>query len=172
MPAISIHSKAVPSSEGSLTILDTSFNGFQEVYQQLYIRATLPTNASQQIGGFRNTSRGHRLCVHSGIAPRLQEPIILQEFRHHRWSSINRIFRCIIHRENIVAIIKFAIAEKVRSGSVAILENKDLCFASSIDWKLVMRSNTHNKLLQSNSDEDKCRKCSESNEKKTANKAN
>lgn len=47
---------------------------------------------------------------------------------------------------------------KVRSGSVTILENQDLCFANDIDWKQLMSSNTGTVLLQRNARRDQCSK--------------
>lgn len=47
---------------------------------------------------------------------------------------------------------------KVRSGSVAILENSELCFASEIEWQQLMRSSTGTVLLQRNARREDCRK--------------
>ena len=51
--------------------------------------------------------------------------------------------------------------KSVRSGAVAILENKDLCFAKTVDWSKVRKSSshTHNNLLQKNGDIEECSKC-------------
>ena len=39
---------------------------------------------------------------------------------------------------------------EIRSGSVAILENEDLCYAQDINWQKIMKSQSHNTLLQNN----------------------
>ena len=44
----------------------------------------------------------------------------------------------------------------IRAGSVAILENKELCFAESIDWSSIMKSQKHNKMLENNKPLDVC----------------
>ena len=45
---------------------------------------------------------------------------------------------------------------KISSGSVAILENEELCYAGDINWTQIMRSQVHNTLLQNNRDPGKC----------------
>ena len=46
--------------------------------------------------------------------------------------------------------------KEIRSGTVAILENKDLCYAPNIDWKQVMKSSSHNTLLDNNRMPENC----------------
>ena len=48
--------------------------------------------------------------------------------------------------------------KKIHSGSIAILENKDLCFAQGVDWKRIKKSMEHNTLLQNNKPEEACSK--------------
>ena len=46
----------------------------------------------------------------------------------------------------------------IRAGSVAILENKELCFAESINWLKIMKSQSHGTLLQNNKLAEDCMK--------------
>lgn len=46
--------------------------------------------------------------------------------------------------------------KKIHSGSVAILENKRLCYAQTIDWESIKKSPEHPKLLQNNKNESLC----------------
>lgn len=48
--------------------------------------------------------------------------------------------------------------KKIHSGSIAILENKDLCFAQGLDWKRIKKSVEHGTLLQNNKLEEDCSK--------------
>jgi len=48
--------------------------------------------------------------------------------------------------------------KKIHSGSVAILENKRLCYAQTIDWESIKKSSEHPKLLQNNKNESLCSK--------------
>jgi epidermal growth factor receptor len=45
---------------------------------------------------------------------------------------------------------------KIKSGGVSILENHDLCFASTIDWKIIMKGKAGDQVTN-NSPEEKCR---------------
>lgn len=48
--------------------------------------------------------------------------------------------------------------KKISSGSVAILENKKLCYAQTIDWESIKKSSEHPKLLQNNKNDLQCSK--------------
>ena len=45
----------------------------------------------------------------------------------------------------------------IKSGSIAILENKNLCYAHSIDWRRIKKSPEHESLLQNNGNETLCK---------------
>lgn len=47
--------------------------------------------------------------------------------------------------------------KKIRSGTVAFIENTDLCFADTIDWKRIMSSKLEPQIHNNNSPEN-CRK--------------
>lgn len=46
--------------------------------------------------------------------------------------------------------------KKIHSGSIAILENKELCFAQGVDWKRIKKSGEHGTLLQNNKRDEDC----------------
>lgn len=48
--------------------------------------------------------------------------------------------------------------KKIHSGSVAILENKNLCYTDGIDWKKIKKSLEHGTLLQNNKKYEDCGK--------------
>ena len=45
----------------------------------------------------------------------------------------------------------------IHAGSVSILENKELCFAESISWTKIMKSQLHGTLLQNNKVSEQCK---------------
>ncbi|KAH8040427.1 hypothetical protein HPB51_010207 [Rhipicephalus microplus] len=105
--------------EGSLTILDSTFNGFQEVYAD-------------------------------GIHGHLVSHLTHESKGHDRYFAALYIVKSSLKSLNLRSL------KKIRSGSIAILENKDLCFADSVDWYQVMKSSAHNVLLQRNADKADC----------------
>ena len=46
--------------------------------------------------------------------------------------------------------------KEIRSGSVAILDNQELCYAQNIYWTQIMKSSSHKTLLQNNRPFHKC----------------
>ena len=52
--------------------------------------------------------------------------------------------------------LDFRSLRKIRSGNVAILENNELCFAQDVSWSKIMKSSSHNTLLQNNKSPERC----------------
>lgn len=48
--------------------------------------------------------------------------------------------------------------KKISSGSIGILENKDLCFANGVSWHNIKKSDGHRVLIEKNRDKDECGK--------------
>ncbi|XP_034936586.1 epidermal growth factor receptor isoform X2 [Chelonus insularis] len=46
--------------------------------------------------------------------------------------------------------------KKINSGSIIVLENKDLCYAQTIDWSRIKNSSEHESLLSNNRNESEC----------------
>ncbi|XP_077514213.1 epidermal growth factor receptor isoform X4 [Amblyomma americanum] len=143
--------------EGSLTILDSTFNGFQEVYadfsfgprydkmdpSKLEVFSTL-----KEVTGYVNIQASH------------QNFTSLSYFRNLEvigGRTLTEYFAALYIVKSSLKSLNLRSLKKIRSGSIAILENKDLCFADSVDWYQVMKSSAHNVLLQRNADEDQCK---------------
>lgn len=143
--------------EGSLTILDTSFEGFQEVYPNFTFGPRHPRmhpdrlevfSTLRQVTGFVSIQASH---------PDFKNLSYFRDLEEIGGRQLTEYFAALYIVKTSLVSLNLRALKKVRAGSVAILENKDLCFAKSIDWKKVRRSNTHSILLQSNGDEDSCR---------------
>lgn len=48
--------------------------------------------------------------------------------------------------------------KRINSGAVVILENKNLCFASEINWNKIKKSYDHVSMIDNNKNETECRK--------------
>ncbi|XP_050044786.1 epidermal growth factor receptor isoform X5 [Dermacentor andersoni] len=161
--------------EGSLTILDSTFNGFQEVYADfsfgprydkmdpsklevfstlkevtgyVNIQASHPNFTS--LSYFRNLEVIGGRTLTDGIHGHLVSHLTHESKGHDRYFAALYIVKSSLKSLNLRSL------KKIRSGSIAILENKDLCFADSVDWYQVMKSNAHNVLLQRNADKAEC----------------
>lgn len=142
--------------EGSLTILDSTFNGFQEVYadfsfgprydkmdpSKLEVFSTL-----KEVTGYVNIQASH---------PNFTSLSYFRNLEVIGGRTLTEYFAALYIVKSSLKSLNLRSLKKIRSGSIAILENKDLCFADSVDWYQVMKSNAHNVLLQRNADKADC----------------
>lgn len=144
--------------EGSLTVLDTSFNGYQEVYHNFTFGPHYPRMHPGKLDVFHTLREVTGYVSIQASHPDFRNLSYFKNLEIIGGRQLTEYFAALYIIKTSLSSLGLRSLNKVRSGSVAILENKDLCFASTIDWKQVMRSNTHNMLLQNNGDEAKCRK--------------
>ncbi|XP_023221875.1 epidermal growth factor receptor-like isoform X2 [Centruroides sculpturatus] len=146
--------------EGSLTILDTSFGGFQEVYSnftfgplhgkmhpsKLEVFSTL-----KEVTGFVSIQGSHRDFTNLSYFRNLE---IIDGRQLTELSAALYIVKTSLKSLNLHSL------KKVKSGIIAILENQDLCFANSIDWNRITHSgsNNNNNFLERNADKDTCKR--------------
>ncbi|KAH7966620.1 hypothetical protein HPB49_018110 [Dermacentor silvarum] len=142
--------------EGSLTILDSTFNGFQEVYadfsfgprydkmdpSKLEVFSTL-----KEVTGYVNIQASH---------PNFTSLSYFRNLEVIGGRTLTEYFAALYIVKSSLKSLNLRSLKKIRSGSIAILENKDLCFADSVDWYQVLKSNAHNVLLQRNADKADC----------------
>ncbi|XP_046914713.2 epidermal growth factor receptor isoform X2 [Dermatophagoides farinae] len=143
--------------EGSITVLDTSFQGYQEVYQnfsfgphydsfhpsRLEVFSTL-----REITGYLNIQASH---------PDFKNLSYFRNLETVGGRTLTEYFAAIYIVKTSLTSLGLRSLKRVEFGSVAILENQDLCFASRIDWKKVANSSAHHILMQSNRNESDCK---------------
>lgn len=143
--------------EGSLTILDQSFEGFQHIYtnftfgsryepmhpERLEVFSTLKEitgylNIQGDHEDFRNLSCFRNLEVIGG-------------------RTLTEYFASLYIVKTALVSLGLSSLKKISSGSIAILENKDLCYAQNINWTRIKKSREHESLLLNNRNETECR---------------
>lgn len=142
--------------EGSLTILDSTFNGFQQIYQNFTFGPRYPAmdpsklevfSTLKEVTGYINIQAHHprftNLSAFSGLE--------VVGGRH-----LTEYFSALYIVKTSLESLNLRSLRKIRSGSVAILENNDLCYAENINWQRIMKSQQHNTLLQNNKPPEQC----------------
>lgn len=142
--------------EGSLTILDTSFQGYQEVYSNFtfgpHYKPMSPDRLEvfstlREVTGFINIQASH---------PEFRNLSYFRNLEVIGGRQLTEYFAALYIVKTSLTSIGLRSLRKVHSGSVSILENKHLCFADKIAWKKVMRSAAHAIMLQANRREEEC----------------
>ncbi|XP_014221045.1 epidermal growth factor receptor isoform X3 [Trichogramma pretiosum] len=143
--------------EGSISIFDHTFKGYQQIFSnngsfgsrfepmhpdRLEVFSTLKEitgylNIQGDDKNFKNLSYFRNLEVIGGRA--------LTEY----FSSLY------IVKTSLVSL-QLSSLRKINSGSVAILENKDLCYAGTINWDKIRKSPEHESLLANNKNQTEC----------------
>nr|CAD7256550.1 unnamed protein product [Timema shepardi] len=142
--------------EGNLQILDQSFKGFQQVYanfsfgpryekmhpDRLEVFSTL-----REVTGFVNIQGYH------------QDFTNLSYFRNLEvigGRALTEYFSSLYIVKTSLKFLGLRSLKKIHSGSVAILENKNLCFAKTINWTKIKKSSEHGTLDHNNKAKDEC----------------
>ncbi|KAJ8922134.1 hypothetical protein NQ315_004068 [Exocentrus adspersus] len=143
--------------EGNLEILENSFKGFQSVYanfsfgeryskmhpDRLEVFSTLKEitgylNIQAYDNDFKNLSYFRNLEVIGGRAL-------------YEYSTSLYIVKTSLESFEMRSL------RKINMGTVAILENKHLCFAEAINWDKIRKSHEHHLMLSNNSDIKSCK---------------
>ncbi|XP_075230071.1 epidermal growth factor receptor isoform X2 [Lycorma delicatula] len=142
--------------EGSLSILDQSFKGFQQVfhnfsfgerYQKMHPDRLEIFSTLKEVTGYVNIQGYH------------DEFANLSYFRNLEvigGRTLTEYFASLYIVKTSLKSLGLRSLKKIHSGSIAILENKNLCFAQGVDWKKIKKSVEHGTLLQNNKLEEDC----------------
>ncbi|KAK7793678.1 hypothetical protein R5R35_013157 [Gryllus longicercus] len=142
--------------EGSISILDTSFKGFQQIYtnytfgeryepmhpDRLEVFSTL-----KEITGYLHIDGSH------------QDFRNLSYFRNLETiggRQLTDYFASLYIVKTTLTSFGLKSLKKISSGSIAILENPDLCFAESLNWTRIKASADHSVLQGNNRKTEEC----------------
>lgn len=143
--------------DGSLTILETSFNGFQEIYQNFSFGPRYPRMHPSALEVFSNLREVTGYVSIQASHPAFTNLSYFSNLEIIGGRQLTEYFAALYIVKTSLQSLQLRSLKQVRSGSIAILENKDLCYVNSIKWDAMLKSTTHTKLMERNAPEDKCR---------------
>ncbi|KAF5303726.1 hypothetical protein FQR65_LT00870 [Abscondita terminalis] len=142
--------------EGYLHILENSFTGYQQFFPNLTFGERYPAmhpdrldafNTLREITGFLNIQAYHQDFKNLSYFRNLQ--VIGGRTLHDYFSSLYIV-------KTSLESLDLRSLKRINSGTVAILENKHLCFAEKVNWKKLRKSVEHQFLLQNNRSPQNC----------------
>lgn len=159
--------------EGTLEILDQTFNGYQQVYanfsfgprfikmhpDRLEVFSTL-----REVTGYINIQGDHKDFTNLSYFRNL-EVIGGRQLLDTYFASLY------IVKTNLKSL-ELKSLKQINSGAVVILENKNLCFAEDIDWRKIKKSNIHESMISNNRESIACSKYSIRTSHLSSNKMN
>ncbi|XP_055938394.1 epidermal growth factor receptor-like isoform X1 [Argiope bruennichi] len=144
--------------EGSITILDTSFDGFQEVYSDFTFGPLHPKMHPSKLEVFSTLKEVTGYISIQASHPDFKNLTYFRNLESIGGRQLTEYFAALYIVKTSLQSLNMRSLKKVSSGSVAILENENLCFADTINWQSLMKSSSHSILLQSNANATQCRK--------------
>ena len=142
--------------EGHITILENTFDGYQEIYDNFTFGPRYPAmepsrlealSTVKEITGYLNVQAHHK---------DFRTLDALRNLEVIGGRQLTEYFSSLYVVKTSLTSLNLRSLRKIRSGSVAILENKELCFTSKIEWQKIMKSPSHNTLLQANKEDQQC----------------
>ncbi|KAB0796598.1 hypothetical protein PPYR_10659 [Photinus pyralis] len=142
--------------EGYLHILENSFTGYQHFFPNLTFGERYPAmhpdrlqvfTTLKEITGFLNIQAYHQDFKNLSCFRNLE--VIGGRTLYDYFSSLYIV-------KTSLESLDLRSLRRINSGTVAILENKHLCFAEKINWKKIKKSMEHSAMLQNNRSPDNC----------------
>ncbi|KAH1010683.1 hypothetical protein HUJ05_004940 [Dendroctonus ponderosae] len=143
--------------EGYLNILENSFRGFQHVfpnftfgdrYSEMHPDRLEVFSTLKELTGYLNIQAYHDKFRNLSYFRNLE---IIHGRVVHEYSSSLYIVKTSLESLELKSL------KKINMGTVAILENKHLCFAEAINWDRIRKSHEHSLMLSNNSDPKMCK---------------
>lgn len=145
--------------EGSLEILDQTFDGFQHIYSNFsfgprYIKMhpnrLKVFSTLKEVTGYINIQGYHKDFTNLSYFRNL-ETIGGRQLMDSYFASLYIV-------KTALKSLELKSLKHINSGSVVILENKDLCFTQNINWTRIKRSTSHDAMLSNNRPQQECGK--------------
>ncbi|KAK4296732.1 hypothetical protein Pmani_030810 [Petrolisthes manimaculis] len=147
--------------DGSLTIMDHSFDGYQHVYANYSFGEKYPRmhpsklevlSTLKEVTGFINIQATH---------PEFTNLTFLRNLEVIGGRVTTEYFASLYIIKTSLKSLNLRSLKRIRSGKVCILENKDLCFVEKIKWNRLIESGDNSKtnpltLLENNADSNQC----------------
>lgn len=144
--------------EGSITILDESFNGYSEIVSTLNNNTVRhrPMHPSRlevfktlrEITGYLNIRAKH---------PDFKDLSYFTNLKTIGGHQTTDMFHALSITRTSLISLNLRSLRTVRSGKITIEENPDLCFADTIDWRQMNINRREDVVIRNNAENSKCR---------------
>ncbi|XP_011298706.1 epidermal growth factor receptor isoform X4 [Fopius arisanus] len=142
--------------EGSITILDQSFIGFQSInsdftfgsrYGPMHPDRLEVFSTLKEITGYLNIQGAH---------PDFKNLSYFRNLEIIDGRTLTEHFAALYIVKTSLVSLGLSSLKRISSGCFAILENKELCYAQSINWTRIRKSVEYGNLLSNNKNDSEC----------------
>lgn len=145
--------------DGSIQILEMTFTGFQQVNSDYSFGERYPQMEPERLEVFSNV---REVTGYLNVQAHHPNFTTLSYFRNLEViggrSMVENLFASLYIVKTSLKSLGLKSLKKVNSGSIAIMENRELCFADKIAWNKLVKSKDHKQIIQKNGDPKVCEK--------------
>lgn len=143
--------------DGSLEILDQSFDGYQMVYSNFSFGPRFMKMHPDRLEIFSTLREITGYINIQGYHPEFTN---LTYFRNLKVIGgrqlLDTYFASLYIVKTALKFLDLRSLKRINSGAVVILENKDLCFADGIDFNIIKKSPDHSSMILNNRNATEC----------------
>ncbi|XP_013189331.1 epidermal growth factor receptor isoform X2 [Amyelois transitella] len=143
--------------DGSIEILEMTFTGFQHVNPDYSFGERYPKMDPDMLEVFSTVREVTGYLNVQALHPNFTS---LSYFRNLEVIGgrqvVENLFASLYIVKTSLKSLGLKSLKKVNSGAIAIMENKDLCFADKIAWNKLVKSKDHKQIIQNNGDGNTC----------------
>ncbi|MCL4143179.1 UNVERIFIED_CONTAM: hypothetical protein GTU68_019816, partial [Idotea baltica] len=145
--------------EGSLTLLDHSFSGFQHVYRNFTFGAKYPEMRPSKLEVFSTLKEVTGYISIQASDPEFTNLSFLRNLEVIGGRETTEYFSSLYIVKTSLKSLGLRSLKRIRSGSVYILENSNLCFGDSIEWRELIKGDDPKSqlLMQNNRKSESCK---------------
>lgn len=146
---------------GSLTIMDHSFDGYQDIYPNFTLADKYPRMHPSKLEVFSTLKEVTGYINIQATHPEFTNLSFLRNLEVIGGRVLTEYFSSLYIIKTSLQSLNLRSLRRIRSGKVCILENKELCFVEKINWKKFIVNSDDLKtnpltLLQNNAASDDC----------------
>ncbi|CAG0882099.1 unnamed protein product [Cyprideis torosa] len=163
-PGVSVvHAKNIDSFkgctviQGSLSVMEHSFNGFQDVLENYSLGAKIPSMDPSALEVFSTLKEITGFLTIQATHPNFTDLSAFRSLQVIGGRELTELQSSLLILKTSLKTLQLRSLETIRAGAVSILENENLCLAESIHWSKIMLSKHSVPQIKSNRDETRCR---------------
>ncbi|CAH0768676.1 unnamed protein product [Bemisia tabaci] len=142
--------------EGSISILEQSFKGFQQVYSNFSFGDRYPEMHPDKLEVFSTLKEVTGFINIQGSNPNFTNLSYFRNLEVIGGRMLTELFSSLYVVKTSLRSLGLRSLKKINTGRVTILENAELCFGEGIDWYKFKQKEEHPPMMENNKAKEKC----------------
>lgn len=144
--------------EGHLHILENSFNPYQLIYSNYTFGERYPAMHPDRLEVFSTLKEVTGFIDIQATHPDFKNLSYFRNLEIIGGRELHEYFSSLYIVKTSLQSLELKSLKKINAGTVTILENKDLCLASTINWSKIRKSKEHSLMIGNNQNPEVCKR--------------